>query len=64
MMRSSQPLSVSATLRSTAPAVLVMPGLAAMIDSVRRSTSTPSVNEVPPLRSRPKRSFSDGGLQT
>ena len=64
MMRSSQPLSVSATLRSTAPAVLVMPGLAAMIDSVSRSVSTPSVKDVPPFRSRPKRSFSDGGLQT
>ena len=57
MMRASQFLRVSAIFFSTAPGSFVMAGLAATIVSRSLSLSTPSVKEVPPLRSRPKRSF-------
>ena len=64
MMRSSQPVRVSAILASTAPGVSVMAGLAATIVSASFSVSTPKVKDVPPFKSRPKRNFSAGGLQT
>ena len=64
IMRSSQPASVSSIFFSTAPGVFVSAGSAAMMDSASLAVSTPSVNDVPPFRSRPRRIFSFGGLQT
>ena len=64
MMRASQPWSVSAIFFSTAPVSFVSAGFAAMIVSRSLSWSMPSVKDVPPFRSRPKRSFSATGKVT
>ena len=64
MMRASAPFSVSWIFRSMAPVSFVMDGLSAMIVSRSLSVSTPSVKDVPPFKSSPKRSFSFTGKVT
>ena len=64
MIRGSAPFRVSWILRSMAAVSFEIAGLSAMIDSRSFSSSTPSVKDVPPFRSRPNRIFSFTGKVT